>query len=38
MNVVSQGGDDGIDNSRNDAILERLLAQEGMTEDLKPME
>jgi hypothetical protein len=36
-NFVSQGGDVGIDDSINDAILGRL-AQEGMEEDFERME
>jgi hypothetical protein len=36
MIIVSQGGDDGIDDSRS-VILGRL-AQKGMVEDLEPME
>jgi hypothetical protein len=36
-NVFSQRGDEGIDDSRNDAILGRL-AQEGIVEDLEPKE
>jgi hypothetical protein len=36
-NILSQRGDEGIDDSRNDVIL-RKVAQEGMVEDLEPME
>jgi hypothetical protein len=36
-NIVWRGSDEGIDDSRNDEVLGRI-AQEGMVEDLEPME